>query len=185
MRRLASLGPRSISSQISRTRFRGRATCAEPLPVQMLGLREIRALAWRLGTLYEDRSPRWLGRRTLVQMWEQVLTPLISQICDQLINASLLCQIVYQANGSIGVRRKTLHRVLLSSGAPHGRGIRLPADQETPVNTLRRLSTSRLILDRRVDQHRMPDGKGQIDHLQRPEVVAHPDFVRAHKSRGS
>jgi len=35
---------------------------------------------------------------------------------------------------------------------------------------------SRSILDQRVDQHPMPDGKGQIDHLQRPEAVAHRDF---------
>jgi hypothetical protein len=71
-----------------------------------------------------------------------------------------------------------------SSAAPHGRGIRLPVNQETPVSTLRRLSMSRSILDRRVNQRRMPDGKGQIDHQQRLEAVAHFDFVRAHKCRG-
>ncbi len=44
---------------------------------------------------------------------------------------------------------------------------------------------SRSILDRRVNQHRMPDGKGQRDPLQWPEAVRHPDFVRACKCRGS
>src|SRR5262249_41363092 len=105
--------------------------------------------------------------------------------CNRWIASSALQKAVRRGEVALAERAATLHRVLLSSGAPHGRGIRLPADQETPVNTLRRLSTSRLILDRRVDQHRMPDGKGQIDHLQRPEVVAHPDFVGAHKCRGS
>ena len=52
-------------------------------------------------------------------------------------------------------------RPIRSGGAPHGRGIRLRADQETPVNTLCRLNTSRSILDRPVDRHRSTLGTGR------------------------
>lgn len=58
-----------------------------------------------------------------------------------------------------------------STGAPHCRGIRLHADQGTPVNTLRQLRTSRSFLDRLVDQHQRLDQKGQIDRPQPPEAA--------------